>query len=568
MGNALLSAPHIARVPNRAWMGLVALAAVVSRAVSLSSGLVFDDHITVTHPLYDGWSGALAGFVTNQSQSWGSNFYRPVLTLFEAALHGVIGNSPLGWHASSVALHVICCLLFFRLVLRLGGNPSLAAAAAVLFAVHPAHVESVGWISAIGEPFMACFLLLSALALLRWLQEGGAWYGASLAAAAAAVFSKETGVVMPVLVLAAGWALPAEKRTRRLTIAAAIPYFVISAVFLLARRGVLPAFSSPLNDATNEQMIATWPSALLFYLRHMAWPEAVVPFYPLRMAQGFSLAEFWLPLLGLLVVVAVAGFALWCMLGGRRAAFCAMWMMAPLAPALMLKVFADFELVHDRFLYVPLIGFCAGVVWIFGALAARVPDGRGPRLFSLLALALALSWGFLSLTESLWWQNDRALFTHAIAITPDNPRALVDLGDAYMRAGSLDAAVPYFQRALEYDPKSGNAHFGLGLVAYRQGNYAEAEQQIVQALRLKPRYDEWEYLARTALKLGKIETAERAALTALQISSRIPGAHEALGQVLLAKGDRAGAAAAFAAELRIDPQSKPARDGLAQVQEQ
>lgn len=549
------------------WMALVALAAIVSRAVSFSAGLVFDDHLTVMRNYNKDWISALAAFTSNQSGSFGSNFYRPVLAVWEGILQSVIGHSVVGWHVAGIAIHVASALLVFRLMLKLAGRPGLACAAATLFAVHPAHVEGVGWISAMGDPLMTFFLLLATVCLLRWLQGGAAaWYAGSLLAAAACVLTKEPGVVMPLLVLPAAWVLPAERRMRRLSFVTATPYFLISMLFLLARRLVLPAFSTPIYKVSTAQMIATWPSALLFYLRHMAWPEAVVPFYPLRMASGFSLAEFWMPLVLLLAIAAAVIFALWRLLGVRRAVFCVVWTVLPLAPALMLKVFANFELVHDRFLYLPLVGFCISVAWLLYEATRRMDAAGGARIFLLCVAGLAVVWCLRSLSEELWWRNDPALYTHALAITPDNPRALVNLGDAYMSLGRLDAAAPYFARALQYDPASSNAYFGLGLVAYRKGNFAEAELQLAQALRLQQRSDEWEYLARTELKLGKLDLAERAAAMAVSGDVSWPGPHEALGEVLLAKGDRTGAAAAFAEELRIDPASQTARAGLAQAQ--
>lgn len=382
-----------ANASNLVWMLLVAFAAIASRAFSFSSGLVYDDNLTLLHRSQTGWASALASFTHNQSQGFGSNFYRPVLTLwYEGFLHLLHVNAA-AWHTVAILLHVACALLVFRLVRELSEDLAVAAGAAILFAVHPSHVESIGWISAMGDPLMACFLLMAVLSFLRWLRGGGSvFYGASLAAALGCVLSKETGVVMPVLVLAAGWALPVERRMRRLSLLSIAPYFVISLAFLAVRRMVLSAFYNSPTHYTTAQMIATWPSALLFYLRHLAWPEAVVPFYPLRMAQGFGSAQFWLPLCTIAILAAVVEMALWKTLGARRTLFCVAWTLVPLAPVMMLKAFTDFELVQDRFLYVPLIGFCAAIAWMLRLGTRRMDAARGARIFLLCVAGLALAW--------------------------------------------------------------------------------------------------------------------------------------------------------------------------------
>jgi tetratricopeptide (TPR) repeat protein len=541
----------------------LALLAFASRAVGLGNGLVFDDYFTIAHRGAAPWIEVLRGFVTDRSQMFGSNFYRPVLIFWDELVFRVFGREAWGWHLASILLHVLCTLLVFRVANAVLRKRSVAWVAAALFAVHPAHVEAVAWASAMGDLLMAAFLLLSAVALLEWKKSGRTiWYAASLLAAACCLGSKEPGVMLPVVLAACVWASPAGK-AKKIAVPL-VPFFALSVVFLIVRRMVLPAFSHHLNPSTSGSMAATWPAALLFYLQHMFWPPVVVPFYPVQIVQSWQSSGFFLPLLIVAAVVAVLGYLLRRAAGARGVCFCVAWF-ALLAPALYLKVFAPYELVHDRFLYAPLIGFCMALTVILRWATAGIEARTGSNVYLLVSIALMAAWGFQTMNETVWWRNNLTIFTHNVAYAPDNPKALVKLGDAYVEARRYDDAVPLFQRALAHDPQSANAMFGLGMMAWRVGDDEQAESYLAQALRIDPRYDEWAFLARAELHRKKFDAAEQAARQAVALSSTGLGAHLVLGQVLDARGDRVGAVREFQEELRFNPENEEARAALARV---
>lgn len=549
---------------NALWTLGLALVAFASRTVGLGGGLVFDDYFTVAHRTQTAWVDVLRGFTANRSQMFGSNFYRPVLGVWYELIFRLVGRHAAGWHLASILLHVVCTLLVFRLAFAMLENRQVAWISAAFFAVHPAHVEAVAWASAMGDPLMAAFLLLSVLSFLGWMKSGNAgWWLASLASAMACFCSKEPGVMLPVVLVASAWAYPGEK-VKKATAGSVAPFFALAIVFLRIRQMVLPAFSHHLNPSSNGEMIATWPSAMWFDVRHMFWPSAVVPFYSLRIVQSWQSPQFFVPLIAVIAVAGAFGYLLWRAAGPRKFWFCAAWL-ALLAPTLYLKVFASYELVHDRFLYAPLVGFCMALSLVLHWATAGLETRTGSRIYLPVAAAIVALWCFQSMSETVWWKNNLTIFTHNVAVAPDNPRALVKLGDAYVEARRYDEAVPMFQRALAYDPQSSNAMFGLGMMAWRVGDDAKAEAYLAQALRIDLRYDEWEFLAKTELHRNRLDAAEVAARQSLAMVPTGQGAHGTMGEVLLAKGDRAGAVREFQQELRLFPENEEARAGLARA---
>ena len=555
---------------HMAWsLGLVLLAFAV-RAPGLFAGFVFDDALGIQQRAGADWSQLGAFFTSDRSAFFGSNFYRPVLSVFCELVYAIGGAHAAAWHLASILLHVGCSLLVFRLALRVIDDQFAAWLAAALFAVHPAHVEAISWASAIAEPLWTFFLLLSVLAFLRCAEQGTvAWWAASFVFGAAAIFTKETAVVLPVVLLATAMALSPGTKPKLSVLASTIPLFMAAAIFLGIRQAVLHSFSHPLIVATTAQMMFTWPAALLFYLRHMSWPSVVVPFYPLQIVTSWKSPEFFLPLIELAAVCGVLGFLLWRAAGPRKTLLCAAWTFGPLAPALYLKALAPVELVHDRFLYAPLVGFCLAAAlvlqWAAGQIEVKLQTTLSRRVLAIVAIALLPLLGIESMSQMLWWQNNKTLFARALTVTPDNPKALANLAGIYMAEHRVGEAAPLLQHALEIAPHDSIVLYGMARLAWLQGEDVAAEQFILEALRTTSRYDMWLQLAAIELRLNKLDVAENAALEAAHINPNGQDVHAAIGTILLAKGERQEAAREFEQELRIYPHSEAARAGLARV---
>jgi tetratricopeptide (TPR) repeat protein len=548
------------------WMLGLALLAFAIHAFGILAKFVFDDVLNIEHRSAADVSGFSRFFTSDQSAFFGSNFYRPVLNLWFEVAYKFFGPSAPAWHLLSILLHVACTLLVFRLALHLVENTFVAGVAAALFAVHPAHTEAISWASAMGDPLMTLFLLLSVLGFLCWMEQGKLlWWAASFVAAAACVLTKEPGVMLPVVLLVSALALRSRAKPGLPVLLATLPFFALSAAYLVLRQSVLGTFSHPLVPASTGQMIFTWPSALLFYLRHMFLPPVVAPYYPVFIVQSWKSWAFFGPLLGLLAAAAGLGFLLWRAAGWRKFCFCLAWILAPLAPALYVKALAPFELVHDRFLYAPLVGFCIAAALVLHWATEWTEEHLQCRVLPLVAVVLVLLLSIESFKQMIWWQNNMTLFTRAVMVTPENPRALGGLADANLALGRYDEATQLLQRALVIDPQHSPAMFALGRIAWLRGDDATAEKYFLQALSIQPRYDMWLHLASIEMHRNQVDKAETAVRQALALNPTGAGAHAALGTVLLSEGNRAAAAAEFQEELRIYPQSEVAQVGLSRA---
>ncbi len=199
--------------------------------------------------------------------------------------------------------------MVYRLVLRLTVKPWIAFGAAVLFAAHPVHMESVAWISGVTDPLLAIFLIGSFLAYLRY-RDGSQWRWMILALVlfTLGLLEKETMVVLGPLVFLYAWIYSADRSVGSRCAASlrqSQAFFVVTALYLALRAHVLHGLSHSVTQLSFATMALTEPSMLWLYFRHLLFPFGLSGLYGLPYLDHFLSAAFLVPML-LLVLLTVA----------------------------------------------------------------------------------------------------------------------------------------------------------------------------------------------------------------------------------------------------------------------
>ncbi|PIW59188.1 MAG: hypothetical protein COW13_04720, partial [Candidatus Omnitrophica bacterium CG12_big_fil_rev_8_21_14_0_65_50_5] len=92
------------------------------------------------------------------------------LTILSFAIEHNFSRHPFVFHLDNLLLHVIVAALIFWLGLRFGLDAWAAGLAALLFGVHPMHVEAVAWVSARKDVLYAVFYLLAVHSHLTYIE--------------------------------------------------------------------------------------------------------------------------------------------------------------------------------------------------------------------------------------------------------------------------------------------------------------------------------------------------------------------------------------------------------------
>jgi len=163
----------------------------------LANGLVADDFSLIDHCRPEGLSSILGAF-DPWHDTW---YYRPITKLVFALAYTLFGTTAAPYHWVSLLAHAAAVTLVYFVARRAGASVVPSFTGALAFAVHFRQHESVFWFSAISYPLSTSLGLASAL----WFRASLArprpgLLAAALVTAAAAMLTKDTAAVVPVLV--------------------------------------------------------------------------------------------------------------------------------------------------------------------------------------------------------------------------------------------------------------------------------------------------------------------------------------------------------------------------------
>jgi protein O-mannosyl-transferase len=473
--------------PTRRWIAPLAAAvlAAVVYASALHNPFVYDDHDTVTaNPSLLDLSNVRFLLIYSP--------FRPVVNVSYALDRFAWGSGPFGFHATNIALHAVATWLFAILLLRLLSDAGLkrwtgaaAFAGASLFALHPLQSEAVGYVSGRSELICAVWFLASLLAARSAMISGRAWHGVvAVGCGAMAIASKETAIVLPVIVIGYDWLLGpggyvARRRRLLLVLVPACALLMALGVFRLLALGAAPTAGGMRTPVLNllTQGIVIWR-----YVGLLLWPQGqsimhavhrvVSPADPLALAA-----------LAALSVTCVAAFRL------RRShplvAFGTLWFLAVLAPSSSVIALREGMAEHRVYLA------SAGLFLIVAAQAGRWLEGRSgtPRVpvrFAALTCAGLAVLAVLTVRRNAVWGSPVSLWTEATVHAAGMWEPYYALGDSRREAGDCAGAVAAYRTVVEMRPSHRDAHTNLGICLAQTGQLEAAERSFRRALEIDP----------------------------------------------------------------------------------
>lgn len=453
--------------------------------------LEFDDTpFLVQNPLLREWSSVRFYFtgaahtVLEKNAQTIPNFYRPITGFSTILYYKFFGSNPVPWRASVLALYLLGVWLVWRIAWKLTRDDFVALAAALLYGLHPLHVEGVAWLSgACVETLLATLFLGSFLAYLEWReQRESKWLVLFGGLMLLSLLTKESAAALPILILVHAFLFRSDDPPRLgpvfLTLlAAGIPYAMLR---MLAIHGVVAS-----HPYTWADVFRTAPLVFWIHLKHAFWPASLATWYDIRFVTALTARSFYFPLIA---CIAYGMATIWALIRSRLIGFLLLWWGIALSPAIGgLLVFNDFELVHDRFAFIALTGPC-----IAAALALRMLPQRGPVLFGYKATAVAalgvlvLVMGIQSGRQVNFWRNDLAMNAHAVEVSPRvlTPRIL--LGNLLMRRKDVGRALALYRDTLALDPDHWQTLFAYGITLAYSGDTKSAEAMLRHGIAVAP----------------------------------------------------------------------------------
>ena len=422
-------------------IALLVLVTLVVFGGSLVGGFVWDDPSLILRDTRSFTELFTTGFWAGSGASVAQDFYRPAVSAAFWLQRAAFGEGAFGYHLVSVLLHLACVVLAWRWLQRRVGNAVVPVLlGALLFALHPSRVESVAWISGSTDLWLTFWLLLGfeARASRRTVLAAVFWLLAAL--------SKETGILVPLLVAADHFLLERKSGLRPL-----VPAVLAATVALVVRAAVVA--SPPVDGLLTGGTVARVLASTGYYARSALWPwtptvtvGAIDP-----AAEGAWLLPTWAIALGAVVLLAFVALVV---ASTRRPTLRpwladAAWLVVPILPVLNLVPLGYQTFVAERFLYLPLLGLCAIVARLLSAVS---PSQLAFRAAAAAVCVLAFACAGASTMHVARFFDDVELWSYEREIHPDDPRVGKWLAQAQQRAGMFDEAKAAVLTAMEQAP--------------------------------------------------------------------------------------------------------------------
>lgn len=568
-------------------VALILAAVLLSYFNALSNGFVYDDVAMVqVNPIIRGWSNVPAIFTTGYWTPTGTTsggLYRPLTILSYLLEYSIGGINPAIYHLDNILLHFLCSVLVYLVVRKITDNESGSVAAALLFAVHPVHVEAVANVSGRSE-ILASLFTMAALFTFISPPRRVPWYAVSPFLLLIGLLAKENAVVLPLLVLAYILVFERDGRGKDLKrVAVSItPYALVIAVFLVIRFFVLADEIYP--QGKSQVLVHTkdyWRMLVMFkvfvnYVKLSVFPADLYSHYMLRPPDSFF--DPWV-FLFIGIVGSFAALSPWLIRHNRAYFFFGIWFFIALLP--VSNIIPIGILMAERSLYLPSVSVCAAGGLLFSWVAGdpTIIRHRPAAAFSIL-LAILVGFGFLTHERNNVWHDavsldndlvrsytkiindfpesglyyyhmfktvkflDRkddalAAINKAVELEPSVVVYRTDLAKYYLEAGNYELALAEVQKALSITTDLLPEIYAMfAEVFYRNGMTAEKERCIKVALSADPvnSHVAVAEIASHLYNMGMLTDAERYLKRAIELNPYMPKYHLHYSDLLIKKG--------------------------------
>lgn len=505
--------------------------------------------------------------------------FRGVLFLSFAFSYRLTGADPFGFHLFNTAAHVLNAVLVFALVRALvrrsGDDPDEGRApllAGLLFAVHPAFTETVTYISSRSSLlattfYLACVLLYLASTSAATKERHDGFIAAAFASFILGMLTKELLATIPITLALLDWIFltgPGDRRAfyRRL-LAVHAPFLAVLLaggavrLYIFATREIVGGY---LPRSVWENLV-TQSQAIVIYLRLLVAP------YGLNIIHDHpTVHSFWeMP-----TPLAVAFLGLLFLAAARLArrdpllSFSALWFFITLLPSSSFIPFQ--EALAEHHLYLPGAGACIAAGLVAARLTSRLSRAESPWRTPAVAAVVAIMLLFAGLTvaRNRIWNDELALWKDTVEKTPATWSTHYGYGDALRRD-----AEHRLGRAQQTNARGDGA---TARTEYSRAvkNLQDAVEQYSLALLFRPDHADsllnrgicHAMLVQTGGGVPEAALAETDFTRVLEVEPKNTKALNNMGNLLLIRGDHAGARDRYTQVTGIDPRNLNAQVNL------
>lgn len=558
---------------SRVWIHLLVIAAVLFAVYynSLGNGFVADDNGFIKDNTSIRDLGNIPDFFLSpksmaaSDSEWGTIIYRPLRTASFALDYAVFGLEPFGFHLVNLLLHIGAAITLYFVIMHLFSVPAAAFLGAMLFALHPVHIEAVSWIASRADLIGLILFNFSLISYFRYRESRSKIYLAlSLLFSFLAYIGKETMVSLPALIMLYDFVKAKGKPLSEIIRSNILSWALFSAVcvaYMVIRFQITGRMSTNQGwwGGTAYSNFLMMAEATAAYLRLLALPYGFTFHYIIDPAYSVFDPKVLTSLFAILLSLVLMVFFFF---RQRMVFFLLAWFYIGLIPIANI-IPISFSMMAERYIYMPsagpIIAAGYGLWYLYKTLSER--SALYGRAMAAAIVVLFAVYSVQIIVRNADYKDEFAFYKSAVSVSPASAPSNKGLADQYHLMKEYDKAIFYYDKAIGIDPGYVEALLGQALSYREKGDIAKAlaaasKAQIVEekVAALKPKNPLIRFnLGNIYKEMGEMELARSEWEKAVELNPGYSEAYNHLGIYYQMKNDNRNAIAMYENSIRSNP---------------
>ena len=493
-------------------------------------------------------------------REWGVIIYRPLRTLSYALDYQFYGFGSTGYHVTSLLFHILVAITLYYLMFRLFNNRTVSLLGAVIFSIHPVHVEAVSWVASRADLIGLLFFNLSLLSYLSYRDHPRRihYLVFSLFFSFLAYLGKETMIPLPGIIILFDYAFQRQGSIRK-NLRHYLPAWMLFALICLAY--LVLRFSITGRMSTNQGWWGGSPYSNFLmmgkvtaeYLRLLVFPFNLNLHYVIEPVHTVFDPKVLLSFV--IILFSLAGIV-YAYQKNKIVFFLTGWFYLALVPIANI-IPISFSMMAERFVYMPSEGPIMAMAYGLSILYQKMHSGNrilGARWLAGAILLVLLVFSVKDVLRNQIYRDDFSFFSTAVTDSPGSAPSHNALGEQYFEKKGFSSAMAHYDEAIRIDPSYAEAWMGKALTMVAMKDQAAARFMAEKAISLKPKQATIRFSAGNIFRHGgdwsrAISEWEKA----IELYPRYSAAYNHLGNTYEMRGERVKARAMYDRALEADP---------------
>ena len=428
----------------------------------------------------------------NFSKIWSSVWmgnYHPVTLLSFAFDYHLFQMTSHGYHYHNLILHLVNTILVYFFCYHLfAKNTTIASIVALLFAIHPMHVESVAWISERKDLLYTLYYILALISYVFYCtRKKIGYFLLALLFFVISLLSKAQAVTLPLILLLIDYYL--SRKFTVISILEKVPFFLLALAC-----GIVAIFAQKADNSINAVGLTGFSS--LFYGFYSIWVylfKLVIPVhlnclyeYPFTGSGNVPFYIYLSPVIVLLLVVTL--FLTW--KKQPYITFGILFFLFAIFPVLQFLPVGQ-AIVAERYSYIPYIGLFVIAGFGFEAIRKKMNANR-KRMITYAGFVVIFLFFIFTWSRAAVWKDSVSLWTDVMEKNPKSVTAYINRGYIYNQDPykQYDKAIKDCNDGLKVDSNSFKLYINRGTSFRKLAMYDLALADFSKAIQKNPKsYD-------------------------------------------------------------------------------